>query len=317
MQPQNYCGIIMVDGKYISVKRKKLVEIAFIDYLTHDIPVHIDAISENMIDIEKGFQILKETGYPLIAVVCDESMGEIAKVAKKVFPQVKIQLCLTHYSRNVDRVFKVNFVRKKIKSLEKKLKKIGNSILTPTHHSGIEKARQAVNEIADLEFEYGYLIEVQRIFRKIFWSIKTKEERDELEDMLNMTIARMNLDRYPHASRIKKRYLDYYEKREELTAFTRYPELDIPRTTNLIEGFNSTTLEMRLSSIRGFEKLENAHHYLNALILKRRFQKFTDCKGKFKHLNGKSPLEIAKPLNTFTYNFSSRDWINFCRKLKS
>jgi hypothetical protein len=314
MRPQNYCGILLIDGKHVSVKKKHLVEICFIDYLTHDIPVHITAFSENMDDIETGFRLLAEIYYPLIAVVCDESMGEIATVARKLFPKVIIQHCLTHYCRNVDKTFVVNRAKIRIKALERQLREMGDSFLLHTHHHDVEKARNIVNEIAQLEFEYGYLIQIQGYFQDIFWEAKDEDDLTRLEDELNEAIARMDLNRYPHAERIKKRYLDYYEKRDRLIAFTKYPDIDIPKTTNLIEGFNSTTLELRLSSIRGFEKEEHARNYLNALILKRRFQRFTDCKGKFKHLNGRSPLQISNPLNIF--NFNGHDWIRFCRNLK-
>lgn len=314
LRPQNYCGIILVDGKHVLVKERNLVEISFIDYLTHDIPVHITAYSENMVDLEAGFRLLEDVGYPLIAVICDESMGEIAAVAQKLFPDVIIQHCLTHYSRNVDRVFAVNQAKRSIQALEGQLRKMNNSFLIKTHFHDIEKARNIVNEIARLEFDYGPLIKVQGCFQDIFWKAKNEDDINRFEDELNETIAGINLDQYPYAERIRKRYLDYYEKRDRLIAFTKYPDIDIPKTTNLIEGFNSTTLELRLSSIRGFEKEEHARNYLNALILKRRFQRFTDCKGKFKHLNGHSPIEISNPLNTL--NFRGHDWISFCSNLK-
>jgi len=336
MEPQGYSGIILTDGKYVPVKEvegkpvglvpkswkrkgktsKGLVILPFMDYLTHDIPVYEVALSENMFDLEQGFQKLKDLGYDLKVIVCDESMGQIVEVAKKVFPKVIIQICLTHYSRNIDKEFKVNSVSRTIKKLKKQLDHLGDSIMIPTHHHDIEKARTIVNEIADLEYEYGYLITVQRSFQKIFWKVKTNEELSEAEDELNEAIGHMNLTTYPHANALRKRYLDYYEKRDWITAFTAYPELDIPRTTNLIEGFNSTTLEIRFTSIRGFEKEEYARNYINALILQRRFQKFTDCRGKFKHLNGKSPLEIAQPKNTLLFKSYSQDWVHYCKKLK-
>ena len=155
MCPQNYCGIILVDGKCVAVKdakqtvtgrksktKKGLVDISFIDYATHDIPVHILAASENMHDIEQGFLMLREIGYPLKVVVCDESMGEIMSVARKVFPGVIVQLCLTHYSAALDRNIKVNSAKRTIASVEKKLAHLGGSILIPSHKYDREKARQ-------------------------------------------------------------------------------------------------------------------------------------------------------------------------------
>lgn len=335
MQPQNYSGIILIDGKYVPVRdsgkaeaglvpksakrrgktKNGLVVISFIDYLTHDIPVHVTSLSENMYEIEEGFRQLKEIGYPLKAVVCDESMGEIAQVAKKIFPGVLIQLCLTHYSRSIDRTFKAASAKRSIKALENKLAKMGNSFLIPTCHAARKKAIEIVNRIALLEAEYGYLIKVEGIFQDIFWKAKNLEELNELEDQLNTMIGQMDLKNYPYRKRILDRYQDYYEKREQIIASILYPHLDIPKTTNLIEGYHSTTFGIRLTSIRGFKKETNAKNYINAIILKRRFQKFTDCKGKFKHLNGRSPLEIAEPKNH--QNFRSHDWVRFCKNLKN
>ena len=336
LKPQNYSGTILIDGKCVPVKKverkktagfmpwskrrrgrtkKGLVVIPFIDYESHDIPVYINAYSENMYEIEKGFQMLKDLGYALKDVVCDESMGEIAQAANKVFPDVIIQFCLTHYSKCIERCFKVRCVKRSIKALENKLNRLNDSIFISTHHYARERAVEITNRIADLEYEYGYLIRIQEIFQNIFWRAETIGEINNLEDELNIIIGCMDLKNYPYKQRIADRYLDYYDKRERIIAFALHPELNIPKTTNLIEGFNSTTLELRLSSIRGFEKEENAKNYINALILKRRFTKFTDCRGKFKHLNGRSPLEIAEPLNNLYLKSRSRDWVRFCRNL--
>src|SRR3989338_10456428 len=135
---------------------------------------------------------------------------------------------------------------------------------------------------------------------------------------MNEPMSGMDMKRYPYANRIRRRYKDYYKKRDIITAFLRYPGLNIPKTTNLIEGFNSTVIELRLGSIRGFETEESARNYVNAMILRYRFHKFKCCKEPFKHLNRKSPIEIANPLNTLNFNFknSGNDWIEFCLKLK-
>lgn len=329
MCPQNYCGIILADGKCIGVKdakqtvtgrkaktKKGLVDIAFMDYESHDIVIHILAASENMHDIEQGFLKLKELGYPLKVVVCDESMGEIMSVAKKVFPDVIIQLCLKHYSAGLDRNMKVNSAKRRIASLEKKLAHLGESILISSHKYDREKARKLTNELADIEHEYHHLITVQHILQKIFWAAETEEDINKFEDELNITIATINLQEYPHSQRIQDAYHNYYQKRDVIIAAIKHHELDIPRTTNLIEGYHSTSVEIRLNGIRGFEHEETAANYINALILRRRFWKFTDCKGKFKHLNGMCPLQAANPKNLLGFNFLSHDWISFCRKIK-
>ena len=338
LRPQNYCGILLIDGKYVPVKevsgtrlpglvprswkrrgktKKGLVTIACIDYMTHDVPVYGICLSENSFDIETIFRKLQAINYPLKVIVCDESMGQIAEVAKKVFPYVIIQICLTHYSTTIERTFVCSAAKRSYRSLQKRLDALEESFLISTHHYDRAKAIALTNRMAELEFEYGYLWRVQELFHELFWSVKTEKELAKWEDELNVQIGMMDLKQYPYAQRIRDRYFDYYEKREWIIASILHPEFEIPRTTNLIEGFNSTTLEIRFSSIRGFKKEAYARNYINALILKYRFHIFTDCKGKFKELNGKSPLQIAQPLN-FSFSVSENsDWIPFCRNLRT
>ena len=66
-----------------------------------------------------------------------------------------------------------------------------------------------------------------------------------------------------------------------------------PVTTNLIEGLNAH-LEARLISLRSFQSVNYAKLWLNGYILKRRYTKFTDCRGKFRYLNGKCGVEMTK-----------------------
>ena len=70
-------------------------------------------------------------------------------------------------------------MKRRLKSLQNKLDQIGDSILIPTRHQTIEKARKLVNEMADLEFRYQPLIEIQSIFQKIFWEAKTESDVDK------------------------------------------------------------------------------------------------------------------------------------------
>ena len=82
--------------------------------------------------------------------------------------------------------------------------------------------------------------------------------------------------------------------KEELLAYRGIPHA--PLTTNMIEGLNSH-LEARLFSLRSFQSLTHAKLWFNGYILKRRFTKFTDCKGKFRSLNGKTGVQMTKKPN--------------------
>lgn len=81
--------------------------------------------------------------------------------------------------------------------------------------------------------------------------------------------------------------------RSELTGYRGMS--DAPVTTNIIEGLNSH-LEARLFSLRSFQSLTHAKLWFNGYVLKRRFTKFTDCKGKFRSFNGKRGVDMTKKL---------------------
>jgi transposase-like protein len=82
--------------------------------------------------------------------------------------------------------------------------------------------------------------------------------------------------------------------RPELTAYRGTHQA--PVTTNIMEGINSH-LESRLFSLRSFQSVEHAKLWFNGYVLKKRLTKYTDCRGKFRNLNGKTGVELTKKLN--------------------
>jgi transposase-like protein len=83
-------------------------------------------------------------------------------------------------------------------------------------------------------------------------------------------------------------------RKDEFLAFQGF--LKCPVTTNMIESFNKP-LEERLKHINSFASFSHAKLWLNAYVLKRRYTKLTDCRGRFKFLNGKRPLEMTQKLD--------------------
>lgn len=77
----------------------------------------------------------------------------------------------------------------------------------------------------------------------------------------------------------------------ELTGYRGVPHS--PVTTNMIEGLNAH-LEARLQALRSFQSVPYAKLWLNGYVLKRRVTKYTDCRGKFRSLNGKTGVELTK-----------------------
>lgn len=86
----------------------------------------------------------------------------------------------------------------------------------------------------------------------------------------------------------KKVMVDIARRSPDLLGYLKLK--NTPRTTNLIESFNSH-LQGRLKTIKGFENFKNAQTWLNIYFLRRRLKKFTDCEKQFKKLNGTASLE--------------------------
>lgn len=85
---------------------------------------------------------------------------------------------------------------------------------------------------------------------------------------------------------------DFKSHSNELTTHIQHPELHIPHTTNDSESL-FTQLKMRTKTMIQFQQIPYIKNYLNAWCLWRRTTPFTDCKGKRKYRNKKTPLACA------------------------
>ena len=110
----------------------------------------------------------------------------------------------------------------------------------------------------------------QETFNRWLWCIY----RDYRHDPVCLSVL-INIEKY----------------RPELNAYRNIRQA--PITTNLIEGMNAH-LESRLTALRSFHTVSYTRLWLNGYILKRRFTKYTDCRGKFRLLNGKAGVEMTK-----------------------
>lgn len=79
---------------------------------------------------------------------------------------------------------------------------------------------------------------------------------------------------------------------ENLVLYLQHPKGFVPTTVNVGENMNKQ-LKDRLTPMCLFQSIKSAENYLKLWCLKRRFQRFTDCRKPFRHLNGRAPLEIA------------------------
>ncbi|MBI2465565.1 transposase [Candidatus Shapirobacteria bacterium] len=104
------------------------------------------------------------------------------------------------------------------------------------------------------------------------------------------SIIRKILLKYGNDPKCQGVIIDIEKRKNVLLAYML--DKHIPRTTNLIECFNSH-LEGRLKSVKGFESIGHARLWFNAYFIRRRLKPFTDCTGQFKKLNGKCSLETV------------------------
>lgn len=110
------------------------------------------------------------------------------------------------------------------------------------------------------------------------------------DEQLNAALHHVLTERGEHQLIRQSIVMMIHHRRKELFAYKDIP--NCPNNTNLIELFNSH-FSARLKSIKGFKTKEHARLWLNGMLLRRRTKPFTDCGPKFKHLNGKSSLQMT------------------------
>lgn len=316
-----YIGNHVADGKYIPVKKeimenvsgkiprskkrrkvkKGMVLVWGADYTNHDIPHFEFGESENDFIFDNYFSKLKLIGYPMKSLTVDDK-HEIIQAAKRYYPDCIFQLCIRHYLTKISKKLATANIRIKIKARQKQLDKLfvnsdeDYSYIPPSRPVSILKAVKLSNEISNFEFKHELLLDFQDILISILYAKNYRialYRIKYLENIFWRKIFQMQKSFHKkHINLVWKLIEDFKEHQKYLLNYLKYPRLNIPSTTNLIEGYNSQ-FELRLSSIRGFETPETAKNYVNAWIIKRRFSKFTDCKNHFKELNGKTPLECA------------------------
>lgn len=109
------------------------------------------------------------------------------------------------------------------------------------------------------------------------------------EDDFNR-VAKNILYKYEHDPLCMSVLLDIHNKKHNLITYKFVR--GTPTTNNLIESYNSH-LEARVRPLKGFESFRHANLWLNAYFIRRRLRVFTDCSGRFKHLNGRCSMYFS------------------------
>ncbi len=283
--------------------------ISLMHWASHDLPVIEFGESEDEVVWMRAFRATKERGVTIRYLVADDRRP-CWNAAMRVFPDIVIQSCHAHFLRDVERKLGYQHILRRISKLERELDHVWVSVEKRGYGDGKRKAVRIVNAILELDRQSDFVLAFVWYLHRLLAST-IAAERDARWTFITTTWFPA-YDRLaphdPYRKTIRSIWRKVIRQREELFAYLRFPGEALPKTTNALEGWHNQ-VELRIASIRGFESPETGDAYLNALTMWRRFRRFTDCKGGFKHLNGKCSLEAAGVQGVLV-----REWLDHCCK---
>jgi hypothetical protein len=146
------------------------------------------------------------------------------------------------------------------------------------HVHFVENIRQLLNIRTDDRYHHFFNSLVTHVF-------KVKKESKITKGLMHVYYKRTYGNRMLQniVTGIKHRQADLFN-------YLAYK--NCPNNTNLIELYNSH-LKARLKSIKGFQSFDSAKCWLNGYLIRRRTKPLTDCKTKFKKLNGFASLQFT------------------------
>ena len=189
----------------------------------------------------------------------------------------------------------------------------------------VRDGNDAISEAAEHVYDHGIPVQLcQRHFlAKFDEKIACKELEKERADLLelkrrvwmiiraptiDLSCERMNFfvktkRQFETSKTMNELVGKFLRDFEQLTMYLQYEKGLVPTTSNVVENLNKQ-LKDRLKPMCGFQTIDSAENYLKLWCLKRRFQEFTDCKARHRHLNGKARLELAG------CNINNLDYLN-------
>ncbi len=137
--------------------------------------------------------------------------------------------------------------------------------------------------------------------RNVRYKLNLKEQDDIffLKDLKGLLLAESMKEFSIKGRRMMERYREKHQvgilvdvARKESYLTTHIRRKRCPATSNLIECYNKH-LNGRLRKLDGFKSYHNAEIWLNGYVMYKRSNALKSCKGKFKRLNGHSPLSLT------------------------
>jgi transposase-like protein len=278
-------GYLTVDDKYINIKGVKQLSLVAVDS-SGDI-IHFEVISEATQDSYDAFfmYIKKQLKYTALAITTDLD-GMLEKSVETVFGAGMLhQKCVKHALDNIMRMIDYKVVKKEYTHIK--------NVMEVIDKPGLKLKKVGIEELTKYnkraESEYLEKENLLSSARSLFYS-KTKRE----SGARFRGIKKQYSEKYPEVLKFIER------NKDKLLSHIQDPK--IPKTNNFAENINRQLMR-RLKTIESFQNYETAFNYLNLYRNYLRFKPYTDCKGRRKVRNGKSPLEIC------SVHLVTKDWI--------
>jgi len=260
-------GYLTVDDKYFSVNGDKKLILTATD-ITGDL-IHLEMFNHvEQHGIDDFFLFIeKHLEYPIRAITTDLDEMLEKSISKQYGTKVLHQKCLKHAMNTIDRIIKLKQKRKRFQmtSLDAK-----------------EEYRKNLSEYQEAE----------KIYEACKKAVYTKKKKDSVRLVDQLTDYYKGS--YPELNKFFRKHLD--------KLLTHQADENINKTNNIAENINRR-LMIRLKTIESFRNFNSAENYLNLYKNYLRFKPYTDCRGKNRLKNGKSPLEVCG------VTLKSKDWL--------
>jgi len=274
-------GYLTVDDKYVNIKGRKFVSLAAID--SSGDPIHSELLNEGIQnEYDEFFKfIIQHLEYPVKSVTTDLD-GMLEKSIKTVLRgDIPYQKCLRHAMEAIMRLLDYQSTQKRYFWLNNP-----NRNQYVTHKINLKELK-AKRQI--IEKEYKQKKELISSLKKLLYykdPIKSEQQYEKLKEEYGK--------KYPEVIKFLEKNLT------NLLTHQKYTK--IPKTNNIAENYNRQIMR-RLKTIEAFQSIETAFNYLNLVRNYLRFKPYTDCRGKRRIRNGKSPMELCQ------VKLSCKDWL--------
>jgi transposase-like protein len=291
-------GILALDEKKIPVKRAQLWCYAAID-LSGDVVHWRDVPECSVTEARKFLEEVEALGYPFRGFTTDLDTS-LTRAIELIAPETPHQYCTKHALAVVEQILGYRWSEKKRYERRSQLRR---SFQRLPDRKGLHLMR-ASKEFLDewcksrpASKKAEEIAQIHKFARSILHAKTQSIALDLLAELRR---------RHSSETDLKWKVVAFLERHWKRLMCHHHLK-GMPRTNNMAESFNRQIMR-RIKTIESFQHRHSAINYLHLLVAYLRLKPYTDCRGKRKHLNGKSRLRAAGA------KFPPKDWLKPCLK---